>query len=342
MCRGRLDKGEEFGCHKGFAREDGLTAHLHAESAFGCLEPLLDRFVAHMLSSTEGGNDGKKYRCHSPRGCGALFSRLDDLTAHFHSDVGRACMHSGLVTFALSYLDHRKPPAEEGLIRNGLASSSQQQSNGTETSDVSHIIFDMAPTHPFAYTSTSHSDMVNFTGTTSGLESSFDRTKTPICSKLITAKNQHAKVFPNSQRHTADTYLGPAENPLSSLSFGSASGLGLRIEGYTPRAGVAGDIMRIRVQSSVSLQCAVFSLLFGRLIQAENHLQRMNTIPASAQVESIAIASLYRYTISARIPDLRDQLLFSPVPVELGIEGLQKYGGKEYETLAVGFFVYDA
>jgi hypothetical protein len=294
-----------------------------------------------MLSSTKEGNDGKKYRCHSPRGCGALFSRLNDLTAHFRSDVGKACMQSRLVTFALSYLDHRKPLAEEGLLRNGVASPSQQQSNGTETSHVSHINFDMALVQPFAYTSPSHSDMVSFTDTTSGLESSFNPTKTPIRSGILTAETQHAKVSSNSQSHTADTYLGPTVNPLSSLNFGTASSLDLRIEGYAPRAGVAGDMMQIRLRSSVPLQCAVFSLQFGRLVQAGNDLQRMNAIPTSVHVDSIAIASFYRYTISARIPDLWDQLPFSPVPVKLGIEGLQKYEGKMYEALAVGDFVYE-
>jgi hypothetical protein len=344
ICKGTSDTGKQLGCLSRFAREDGLLSHLRSESAFQCLEPLLNIAAEHIFSLTNKVGGERQYCPNPPNGCGLRFQHLKDFKDHFDSEAGKACVKSRLLAFALPYFDHRRV---DGKTRQTSTLPSPVHGEAPhlhpiEASPVPHLssFADRAsPVSASTHSKASDSTIprVVVAETFDFAAGDFDLAPRKLPQDLYSDRGISTLQHPTSASESSlsNELFGPLE------SVQGICGIGLRIEGYTPTRGTAGDLLQIEIESFVPLLCAVFSTQIGFFVEPEPRLQNMNAVFATVGEERMSPASFYRYKVSARVPFPGSQPRMSPLPIILEINGLQRYGGKMFEFLEAGHFTYE-
>ena len=338
ICKGTSDTGEQLGCHRRFAREDGLLSHLRSQSAFQCLEPLLNIAAKHIFSLTNKVGRERQYCPNPPNGCGLRFQHLKDFREHYDSEAGKACVKSRLIAFALPYFDHKRVNDE----RRQTSTIETSHSNATEASKVPTLSsftgrMSPKPTGTHLEASGSKSPLIDEARTFNSARGSFALTPRKHLEGMYLETT-----ISMCQRTTLDSEYDSSHGSFVPFGFVEETrGIGLQIESYTPTRGIAGNILQVKIVSFVSLLCAVFNIQIGCFVELEPRLQNMNAILASVEEERISPTSFYRYTVSARVPHPGNQPRMTPLPIILEINGLQRYGAKMLEFLEVGHFTYE-
>jgi Zinc finger, C2H2 type len=339
ICKGILDTGVVLGCHSRFAREDGLLSHLRSTSAFECLEPLLDVAAEHIFSLTNTMSEEPQYCPKPPTGCGLGFQDLKDFKEHYNSEAGKACVRSRLVAFALPFFDHRR-----------LGDKSRRMSI------ISSPLRLRAP-HSAAREALKLTNLPPFTAKTSSIPvrtHSKDSPRIPLLEDAgrFDAAQENLTRIPREVMHPARS-IGMYQKTTTSREYHPTNGSfgeagfegfrddGLRIAGYTPTRGKEGDVLQVKVGSSVPLHCAVFNVQIGFFADPEPQVQNMNAILASVEEKRISPKSFYSYIVSARVPHPENQPRLSPLPIKLEINGMQRLGGRMFEVIEVGLFTYE-
>ncbi|KAN0095240.1 hypothetical protein V8E51_015951 [Hyaloscypha variabilis] len=318
ICKGNSDTGQQLGCHRSFAREDCLLSHLRSESAFQCIEPLLNVAAEHIIHLTEKGGEKDQYCPNPPNGCG--------------------------LPFALPYFDHKR---DSNRLRKTSTGSNRLQVEITPSSavksssdlDLSSSVGKRSPVPEIIPSETSDSSFphVNETVTFDFAADNFNLNARKLPEDLCSETG--ISIY---QTTTSAGEYGFLNDPLGSFAIsGQPRDVGLRIEGYNPARGMAGDILQVKVGSFFPLLSVVFNIQIGFSPEAVPRLQNMNAVPASVVGEGISPKFFYRYTLSARVPYPKNQPRMSPLPIILEINGLQRYGGEILELLEVGHFTYD-
>jgi hypothetical protein len=344
ICKGTSDTGEQLGCHRRFSREDGLLSHLRSESAFQCLEPLLNSAAEHIFSLTNKVGGDRQYCPDPPNGCGLRFQHLKDFKEHYDSEAGKACVRFRLVAFALPYFDHKRvsdKPRQTTTISSPVHVETSR-SNATEASKVPNLSsftvgISSIPPRSYSKASSSGIFLVNEAETFDSTPRSFALNPRNLLENVYSETD-----ISMSQQTTRAIEYSPSNDSFGPFGFVEETrDIGLRIEGYTPTRGMAGDILQVKVRSFVPLLCAIFNIQIGFFVELEPRLQNLNAILASVEEERISPTSFYRYTVSSRVPYLENQRRMSPLPIILEINGLQRYGGKMFEFFEVGNFMYE-
>jgi hypothetical protein len=105
VCWGKEPFEASWGCHRRFAREDGLMAHLRTDRGWKCLQPFLNRYISEYAWLRPSMREGKYYCALLPKGsqgCEASFATLNEMKEHFGDANGRNCARKFLISRAVS------------------------------------------------------------------------------------------------------------------------------------------------------------------------------------------------------------------------------------------------